>query len=119
MRYYSAKTEGIWSGEIGSRDATLNEGEPHANKICGAVPAAISLELNTRVRHFCYNRGGNNKDLAESSACFFTGNLYSREVILQKQRELCAVASLTVLNRRNEVRAHIHAALNGALAPRR
>jgi 4-carboxymuconolactone decarboxylase len=43
---------------------------------------------------------------------FFTGKLYSREVISQKQRELCAVASLTVLNRRNEVRAHIHAALN-------
>jgi 4-carboxymuconolactone decarboxylase len=43
---------------------------------------------------------------------FFTGTLYSREVISQKQRELCAVASLTVLNRGNEVRAHIHAALN-------
>jgi 4-carboxymuconolactone decarboxylase len=43
---------------------------------------------------------------------FFTGKLYSREVISQKQRELCAVASLTVLNRRNEVHAHIHAALN-------
>ena len=43
---------------------------------------------------------------------FFTGKLYSREVISQKQRELCAVAALTVLNRVNEVRAHIHAALN-------
>ena len=43
---------------------------------------------------------------------FFTGKLYSREVISQKQRELCAVASLTVLNREREVRAHIHAALN-------
>src|SRR6266436_1082516 len=41
-----------------------------------------------------------------------TRKLYSREVISQKQRELCAVASLTVLNRRNEVRAHVHAALN-------
>src|SRR5260370_39411991 len=52
------------------------------------------------------------KDLARELSMFFTGNLYSREVISQKQRELCAVASLTVLNRRNEVRAHIHAALN-------
>jgi 4-carboxymuconolactone decarboxylase len=43
---------------------------------------------------------------------FFTGKLYSREVISQKQRELCAVASLTVLNREREVHAHIHAALN-------
>src|SRR5215472_15732594 len=52
------------------------------------------------------------KDLARELSAFFTGTLYSREVISQKQRELCAVASLTVLNRGNEVRAHIHAALN-------
>lgn len=52
------------------------------------------------------------KDLARQLSMFFTGVLYSREVISQKQRELCAVASLTVLNRENEIRAHIHAALN-------
>ena len=52
------------------------------------------------------------KELARDLSMFFTGKLYSREVISQKQRELCAVASLTVLNRRNEVHAHIHAALN-------
>ena len=52
------------------------------------------------------------KELARELSLFFTGKLYSREVISQKQRELCAVASLTVLSRRNEVRAHIHAALN-------
>ena len=52
------------------------------------------------------------RDLARELSMFFTGKLYSREVISQKQRELCAVASLTVLNRSNEVRAHIHAALN-------
>ena len=52
------------------------------------------------------------RDLARELSMFFTGKLYSREVISQKQRELCAVASLTVLNRGNEVRAHIHAALN-------
>ena len=52
------------------------------------------------------------KELARELSLFFTGKLYSREVISQKQRELCAVASLTVLNRRDEVRAHLHAALN-------
>ena len=52
------------------------------------------------------------KDLARELSMFFTGKLYSREVISQKQRELCAVASLTVLSRRNELRAHLHAALN-------
>ena len=52
------------------------------------------------------------KDLARELSMFFTGTLYSREVISQAQRELCAVASLTVLHRTNELRAHIHAALN-------
>ena len=52
------------------------------------------------------------KGLARALSMFFTGTLYSREVISQAQRELCAVASLTVLHRTNELRAHIHAALN-------
>ena len=52
------------------------------------------------------------KDLARELSMFFTGRLYSREVISQKQRELCAVAALTVLHRPHEVRAHLHAALN-------
>jgi len=52
------------------------------------------------------------KDLARELSMFFTGKLYSREVISQKQRELCAVASLTVLHRPHELRPHIHAALN-------
>jgi len=51
-------------------------------------------------------------ELARELSTFYTGVLYSREVISQKQRELCAVASLTVLERANELRAHIHAALN-------
>jgi 4-carboxymuconolactone decarboxylase len=52
------------------------------------------------------------RELARELSLFFTGKLYSREVISQKQRELCAVASLTVLHRSNELRAHLHAALN-------
>src|SRR3989442_13773249 len=43
---------------------------------------------------------------------FYTGRLYAREVISQKQRELCAVAALTVLHRLEELRLHIGAALN-------
>ena len=52
------------------------------------------------------------RDLARELSMFFTGKLYSREVISQKQRELCAVASLTVLHRPRELAAHVHAALN-------
>jgi len=52
------------------------------------------------------------KELAKEISMFFTGKLYSREVLSQKQRELCAVAALTVLNRESELRVHIHAARN-------
>lgn len=47
-------------------------------------------------------------ELAKHISMFYTGRLYAREVITQKQRELCAVASLTVLDRHDELRAHIH-----------
>jgi 4-carboxymuconolactone decarboxylase len=52
------------------------------------------------------------KELARELSMFFLGKLYSREVISQKQRELCAVAALTVLHRPRELHAHIHAARN-------
>jgi 4-carboxymuconolactone decarboxylase len=51
-------------------------------------------------------------ELARELSVFFAGTLYSREVLSQAQRELCAVAALTVLHRPRELRAHVHAALN-------
>ena len=38
------------------------------------------------------------------------GNLYARDVLTQRERELCAVAALCVLNRANELKSHIIAA---------
>lgn len=51
-------------------------------------------------------------ELAKHLSMFFTGRLYARQVIDHKQRELCAVAALTVLDKPAELRAHISAALN-------
>ena len=51
-------------------------------------------------------------DLARHISTFFTGRLYARNVISQKERELCAIAALTVLQRLDELRIHIGAALN-------
>ena len=39
------------------------------------------------------------------------GNLYARDVLTQRERELCAVAALCVLNRTNELKSHVIAAL--------
>lgn len=49
--------------------------------------------------------------LAKHLSMFYTGRLYAREVLSQKQRELCAVASLTVLDKPAELKAHIKAAM--------
>jgi len=39
------------------------------------------------------------------------GKLYARDVLTQRERELCAVAALCVLNRGNELKSHIIAAV--------
>jgi alkylhydroperoxidase/carboxymuconolactone decarboxylase family protein YurZ len=73
-----------------------------AKMLFGSLPAGVGFETWKKL----------DKELARELSMFFTGKLYSREVISQKQRELCAVASLTVLHRPRELHAHIHAALN-------
>jgi len=58
-----------------------------------------------------------NPDLAREFSRFYVGRLYSREVISQKQRELCAVAALAVLNYQEELSIHAGAALNCGATP--
>jgi len=51
-------------------------------------------------------------ELARKLSEFFVGGMYRREVLSQRERELCAVAALTVLRCQDELRLHIHAARN-------
>jgi len=44
------------------------------------------------------------------------GNLYARDVLTQRERELCAVAARCVLNRTNELKSHIIAAVRAGAA---
>jgi 4-carboxymuconolactone decarboxylase len=86
-----------------SDDADLRERTVRTAKLLfNSLPAGVGFDMWKR-----FDRG-----LARELSMFFTGTLYSREVISQKQRELCAVASLTVLHRPRELHAHVHAALN-------
>jgi 4-carboxymuconolactone decarboxylase len=50
-------------------------------------------------------------ELARQFSMFFTGRLYAREVLTQKQRELCAIGALAVTNYQSELEIHCHAAL--------
>jgi 4-carboxymuconolactone decarboxylase len=51
-------------------------------------------------------------ELAKEFSRFFVGRLYAREVLSQRERELCAVGALTVRNFWDELYIHCHAALN-------
>lgn len=50
--------------------------------------------------------------MARDLSLFITGQMYAREKIPHKTRQLITVAALTVLSRPDELRLHIQAALN-------
>jgi len=57
------------------------------------------------------------KDLARDLSLFITGQMYAREKIPHKTRQLITIASLTVLSRLEELKLHIQAALNVGCTP--
>jgi len=56
-------------------------------------------------------------DLAKDLSLFITGQMYAREKIPHSTRQMVAVAALTVLDRPDELRLHIQAALNVGCTP--
>ncbi len=58
------------------------------------------------------------KRLARDLSLFITGQMYAREKIPHTTRQLVAVAALTVLERPDELKLHIYAALNVGCNPR-
>jgi len=63
------------------------------------------------------------KDLARDMSLYITGTMYSREKIPHTTRQFVTVAALTVLDRPDELKLHIEAALNvgssGVIKPAR
>ncbi len=57
------------------------------------------------------------KELAKDISQFYTGKLYAREKIPHQTRQLAAVAALTVLERTEELKFHLHAAMNVGCTP--
>lgn len=57
------------------------------------------------------------KELAREISLFYTGKLYAREKIPHKTRQLATVAALTVLERTEELKMHLHGALNVGCTP--
>jgi len=56
--------------------------------------------------------------MARDLSLFITGQMYAREKIPHKTRQLVTVSALTVLSRLEELKLHIQAALNVGCTPR-
>ncbi len=59
------------------------------------------------------------RDLAKDLSLFITGNLYSREVLPLPERQMVAVAALTALQKTEELKIHLHGALNVGVPPKK
>lgn len=57
------------------------------------------------------------RDLAKDLSLFITGRMYAREKLPHRTRQLVTVAALTVLSRPEELKLHVHAALNVGCTP--
>jgi 4-carboxymuconolactone decarboxylase len=57
-------------------------------------------------------------ELAREMSLFITGQMYSRQRIPHATRQLVTVAALTALGQANELKVHLHAALNVGVEPR-
>ena len=77
----------------------------------GDDPAEVSEKLVGRTRTTLLRKLFAYFDIPADFINHVFGNLYARDVLTQRERELCAVAALCVLNRANELKSHIIAAV--------
>ncbi|MBL7225819.1 MAG: carboxymuconolactone decarboxylase family protein [Desulfobacteraceae bacterium] len=77
----------------------------------GDDPVEVSEKLVGRTRTKLLNELFGYFDIPASFINHVFGNLYARDTLPQRERELCAVAALCVLNRANELKSHIIAAI--------
>lgn len=75
----------------------------------------LEQERNERIARALERLGRFDKTWAEMFRGYVLDGMYTREVLDQRSRELCAVAALTVLDRPGPLKDHIKGALrNGA-----
>ncbi len=77
----------------------------------GNDPVEVSEKLVGRTRTQLLNELFGYFDIPAAFINHVFGNLYARDTLTQRERELCAVAALCVLNRANELKSHIIAAI--------
>lgn len=58
-------------------------------------------------------------DLARDLSLFITGKIYSREILPLPERQMIAVAALAALQKNEELKVHLHGAMNVGVPPRK
>lgn len=58
-------------------------------------------------------------ELARDLSLFITGNLYSREILPLPERQVVAISALAALQKTEELKIHIHGALNVGVPARK
>ena len=58
------------------------------------------------------------KELAKSMSRFVVGDIYAHDVLPRTTRQIVAISALSALGKQDELKLHIHAALNVGCAPR-
>jgi len=61
---------------------------------------------------------GFDKELAKGISRFVVGDMYARNVLPRTTRQLVAIAALSAMGKQDELKLHIHAALNVGCKPR-
>jgi len=77
----------------------------------GDDPIEVSKKLVGRTRTRLLGELFGYFDIPDDFIDHVFKNLYARDTLTQRERELCAVAALCVLNRENELKSHIIAAI--------
>lgn len=77
----------------------------------GDDPVEVSEKLVGRTRTKLLDELFGYFDIPDTFIKHVFGNLYARDTLTQRERELCAVAALCVLDRTNELKSHIIAAI--------
>ena len=77
----------------------------------GDDPIEVSKKLVGRTRTRLLGELFGYFDIPDDFINHVFKNLYARDTLTQRERELCAVAALCVLNRENELKRHIIAAI--------
>ncbi|MBQ0758704.1 MAG: carboxymuconolactone decarboxylase family protein [Zhongshania sp.] len=58
------------------------------------------------------------KELAKEMSRFVVGDMYARNVLPRSTRQLVAIAALSAMGKQDELKLHIHAALNVGCTPK-